>query len=633
MKTLTFANVPHSKRLLTKCLSFSFILHFSALIVFYFNPLILNGNFLSLFGLSSAQPTPIDWEDEDLNALQKTHELEEAFEHIIVLSSHLQQPYDLVELPKGIALAPNQEHTLFEVASATEPLIGPKQEHVLSKPATVHHQEELFIPTLFSPPEASTQIASQLQIDSEPSLAELHISSIPVPEWPINEDLIVVNERAVTASFETDYALNLAPQLVSPNSLKIGNDVQIKTESKPATARITAKELNIEKELTRSTLLIPKASQIGLEKQELAIANTIDEFEQYDFPALALAAEWNDDFSAEVTFLPNPEGQGYIFSVALQPSYDLSAHSLKQNIYFILDRSHSVQKHRFAVFKRGVLKALSSMQQGDTFNIFVVDKNISSLSPHNIAVSLKNIQAAEEFLDKQEGGRLFSSSHLYSSLEKILNVVPDDEEAHTAILLTDGKNELGTERKQKLLKKWIEQNHGKLSLYAAAIGRDNDLLTLDLLSSVSGGKLLYVDTHASFPRKLAKLMLDLKDPVAKDLLISAIPHNPHSLIEFYPANSHFPTLYSHQPYVLVGQIDDPCTFDLVIQGRHRDQWIAIKKTISFSDGQKGNHELTKQWTAQQANLCYAKFLKEGKAAYLNEAKEILKKSRAEVAFE
>ena len=116
-------------------------------------------------------------------------------------------------------------------------------------------------------------------------------------------------------------------------------------------------------------------------------------------------------------------------------------------------------------------------------------------------------------------------------------------------------------------------------------------------------------------------------------MISAVPHNPNSHIEFYPANSHLPSLYSHQPYVLVGQIDDPCAFELVIQGRHQDQWVAIKKNISFVEGHKGDHNLAMQWNAQHANLCYAKFLKEGKATHLKEAKEILKKSRSEVAFE
>ena len=262
-----------------------------------------------------------------------------------------------------------------------------------------------------------------------------------------------------------------------------------------------------------------------------------------------------------------------------------------------------------------------------------MDKKTVKFSPENRPVSLKNIHAAEEFLDKQEAGGLFNSANVYSSIDKILALVPEDEEQHTAILLTDGKMNMNAQQKQSALKKWLDKNQGKMSLYACAIGADNDLVSLDMLCSLSGGKLLYSDTHASFPRKLSKLVLDLKDPVAKNLTITAIADNPNSHIEFHSANPEMSSLYGHQPYVIVGQIDEPCSFDLVIQGRHRDEWIAIKKTVSFIDGHKGDTSLEKIWDAEHANLCYSKFVKEGSLKHLKEAKEILKKSRSEVAFE
>ena len=632
MKTMTFPQT-HQSGLLFKCLALSLVLHTAALTVFYYNPLILQKTIKSLFGLSAATPTLLEFEEENIALLQKNHLLDEVFQQFVVLSPHFQQPYDLIELPKGISLAPNQETADFEISSNMEKIEAPQREFILAHAVNMQDHEEKNIPTFFSPPEMGVPIASQLQIDAQSIFIEIPMASVPIAGSGAYEDLISLSEFSLSAEFEADYALNLAPQLVSPNSLKVGDDLQLKTDTKLLSAQVNIRDINLENAPVRSTLFIPKAPNNISEKKAIAVESSISDFDQYDFPTLATAAEWNDDFDADVVFLPNPEGKGYIFSVSLKPNYDISDHSLKQNIYFILDRSNSVQNHRFAVFKRGVLKALSSMQHGDRFNILVIDKKVARFSTENIPVTMKNIQAAEEFLDKQEGGGLFSAGEIYASLEKILTSIPADDEMHTAILLTDGKTNFNTERKQAALKKWVEMNQGRLSLYTAAIGRDNDLLSLDLLSSVSGGKLLYSDTHASFPRKLAKLVLDLKDPVAKDLVISAIPHNPHSHIEFYPANSHLPSLYSHQPYVLVGQIDDPCAFDLVIQGRHQDQWVAIKKNISFVEGHKGDHNLAMQWTAQQANLCYAKFLKEGKASHLKEAKEILKKSRAEVAFE
>jgi hypothetical protein len=633
MNTMTMSH--RSRALLIKCLGLSLAVHTALVTFFYFHPLILQGPFKSLFGMTVATPTLLSADEENAELLQKkNHLLEEVFEQVVVLSPHFQQPYDLIELPNGIALAPNEEITPIPTSLDTSlpgPMI-PGREFALASANELQNYEENNLPILFTPEDAGPPIASQLQIDPQPTISQIPLIAIPMGPGAF-EDLVAISDFSLNATFETDYSLNLSLQLASPNSLKIGEDLQLKTDLKSQAAQVTARDLNLENEKVRSTLFIPKSAPAFLEKKEVAVASSIAELDQYDFPTMAMAAEWNNDFDVDVVFLPNPESKGYIFSVSVQPNYDFSSHSLKQNLYFILDRSNSVQKHRFAVFKRAVLKALASMQHGDTFNIFVIDKKIVSFSPESRPVSMKNIQAAEQFLDKQEAGGLFAAAEIYSSLEKILSSIPESEDIHTAILLTDGKSSLNHQRKQATLKKWVEKNNGKLALYAAAVGRDNDLLSLDMLCSISGGKLLYSDTHASFPRKLSKLVLDLKDPIAKDLMITAIPHNAHSHIEFYPASSHLPSLYSHQPYVLIGQIDEPCAFDLVIQGRHRDEWIAIKKNISFVEGQKGTQALEMGWSAQHANLCYDKFLKEGKPTHLKEAKEILKKSRREIAFE
>ncbi|MBS0653433.1 MAG: hypothetical protein JSR39_07920, partial [Verrucomicrobia bacterium] len=117
------------------------------------------------------------------------------------------------------------------------------------------------------------------------------------------------------------------------------------------------------------------------------------------------------------------------------------------------------------------------------------------------------------------------------------------------------------------------------------------------------------------------------------LMIAAVPQYPNAHIEFYPASSHLPSLYAGQPYMIYGYIDEPCNFDLIVQGRHGEEWIAIKKNVSFIEGEKGTRSLEKQWKAQKANLCYSKFLKEGKNAHLKDAKEILKTNRTEIAFE
>lgn len=624
---------PKSRQFLFQALAISLLLHITFLTFLYYHPFLLQGPLKSLFGLSKAAPSLLEQEEDALEEeeLGKNHLLEEAFQKIIVFSPHYQRPYDLIGIPKGIALAPNAERTSPSPFAREEKFDPEMPEFTLEEPSftTDFEQEHLATP-FFSAPEHELPIVSQLQIDTLSAVVEIPTIAIPILGKGAYEDLITVSDIVLTNAEEPENTVDLTPQFLS---LKNEEALTIQADFRPLTGQIATHNFQVDKEQIRSTLFIPKSTPRSVEQKLVEAEISDSTLDRYNFPDMSYAAEWNDDFDVDVVFLPHPDGKGYIFSLSLKPNYDVSSHSIKQNIYFVLDRSNSIEKHRFSVFKRAVIKALSSLQHGDTFNILLMDKKLTYFSELNRPVNAKNIQAAEDFLEKQEAGGLFAGADIYLNLEKLLPSIPDDEEIHSVIVLTDGKTSLNAEKKQKAFQKWVQNNNGRVALYTAAVGRDNDLFTLDLLSSISGGKLLYSDTHASFPRKLSKLVLDLKDPLAKDLMITAIPENPNSRIEFYPAGNHLPPLYSHQPYTLVGQIDTPCAFDLVIQGRHREEWIAIKKNVSFIEGKKGDHKLEMQWNAQHANVCYSKFLKEGKGTYLKDAKDILKKSRTEIAFQ
>jgi hypothetical protein len=425
MNTLSLPHIGSRSRLV-KCLAISLAVHAVCLTVFYYNPLILQSSLQSLFGLSAATPTVLESDEEETAELaQKNHLLEEVFQEIITLSPHFQQPYDLVELPKGIALAPNQEEASPPAPKEMRELHSPRapKEFIAASQGVVHDLDEKTIPTLFAAPENGSPIASQLQIDAEQRVLEIPAISVPIAGEGAFEDLMAVSASSHGPTFETEYHLNLSPQLVSANSLKVGEDLQLKPSLEPMTAHVTTRDLNLDKSAPRSTLFIPKASTTVSEKKNVEVASALSDLDQYEFPPMALAAEWNDDFDVDVVFLPNPEGSGYIFSVSLNPNYDISSHSLKQNLYFILDRSNTVERHRFAVFKRAVLKALASMSQGDTFNIFIMDRKMVSFSPASRPVSMKNIQAAEEFLDKQDAGGLFSGVDIYSSIDKLLPIL------------------------------------------------------------------------------------------------------------------------------------------------------------------------------------------------------------------
>lgn len=359
----------------------------------------------------------------------------------------------------------------------------------------------------------------------------------------------------------------------------------------------------------------------------------LPDIEYYGLADIANALLWEEQIHVDVSYTPDPDGHKYIFSLSINPEFDLEAEPLQQNFYFIIDRSNSVKKQRFNGFKRAVQRALSGLQEGDKFNIFIIDKSISRLSEKNLFVSAKNLKAAEEFLEKEDYKPFFSGNDLYTSLDRIFSFSQSPDELHSAILISDGNTLLSTAKQKKAILNWAEKNKDNLNLYTAASGQGNNLVLLDLLSYTTSGKLLYSDTNASFPRKLVKLVKDLHDPIVKEVTIDAVAADPGNNVFIYPTKTTLPPLYVKKPFVVVGAIDDLEDFTLYIQGRNRGRYLNIKKTISFQDAAKGGRSLEKLWAYTQANLCYDQFLKEGKSTHLKEAKKILSPYKASICLE
>ena len=178
-------------------------------------------------------------------------------------------------------------------------------------------------------------------------------------------------------------------------------------------------------------------------------------------------------------------------------------------------------------------------------------------------------------------------------------------------MISDGGSTQALAKHQKYIAQWINKNEGKITVHAAAVGKNNNLIMLDLLTSCSGGQLLYSDTHAAFPRKLGKLILDQRNPMVKDLTITAVSKDPETEVLFYPSSTQMPTLFAQRPYEIVGTVDSFSDFTILIQGKYKDQWVSITKNISLKQSAKAPRLLEKRWAKVRAKGQYESFLKRG----------------------
>ena len=353
--------------------------------------------------------------------------------------------------------------------------------------------------------------------------------------------------------------------------------------------------------------------------------NNISPVEFYlpDGPALFFS-DWSDYFKLDVSLLLQNEKGGYPFVLTFTPKDDLSQIQMKQNFYFLIDRSNSIEKHRFTGYKRAVLRALSLLDSNQNFNICIFDRKTILLSKTNLPANKKNCQLAKEFLSSQESKSCCTAGELCASLSKLLPETPEDLQMHLAILISDGTTSLTTQKQKEALKNFLKKNNQKVALYAATCGRDNNLALLKALTHQAGGELLYSPTHAAFARKFAQFVRNLSSPLAKNLLASVHSSNLEQEVRLLLPSSHLSALFNNRPFSLFGTVSQPTSFTVVLQGIHKNEPIVIQKEVYFDHPQKKNPQLEKAWKEAQVWTQFSVYLHSKKKEELKKAQALLR---------
>ena len=344
-------------------------------------------------------------------------------------------------------------------------------------------------------------------------------------------------------------------------------------------------------------------------------------------------ASCSSAFDLDITFAPNEEEEGYIFAVTLIPRPDLDLPKMKQHYFFLIDRSNSIQQERLSATKNAIHKVLGELSPDDTFNLIAFDSKTEKLSPHSLSPTPQSLARAEEFLNRMSLGSFFSQTDLYKPLLQTVPGIVEDDETYTAILITDGEHLAKKTDQKTLLYSWTAYSRGRVSLFSLGMKEDAHLSTLDTASVFNKGKLFFSPTKKGLKRKLLKLMKTIEAPVAKNLSCKAISWGLDSNIKLFPQTAQLPNLYLDQPYIILGKANTLDDFILFIQGRGKDRWINIRKTVSFMNGKKGGRPLKTEWALQKAYGLYEEYLLDDNAEHLAEARILLEPYDLQVAFE
>ncbi|SCA58893.1 hypothetical protein AB751O23_AY_00090 [Chlamydiales bacterium SCGC AB-751-O23] len=356
--------------------------------------------------------------------------------------------------------------------------------------------------------------------------------------------------------------------------------------------------------------------------EDLSHLPDISEIDQENQSGYGKNVASHDDFSIQLNYAKRANAST-LFELKLIPKKGAAFKRIKQNIYFLVDRSSSISKGKFEAFKKAVATSLESLHPEDEFNILLFDESIQKFSETMTAKTKNNLQQAQDFLKNEAHGGLFASTDLYSSLDKIIPSNPPENQVNLAILLTDGDTYLDISGQRKTIYDWTKKNNRKVSLFTFASGNKNNLPLLELLSTFNKGSLFHTNFHSQLPNRLNDFIISRRNPIGKDIIINAITKNDQTGITLFPRGDRLPDLYENTPYSVYGEISQQDDFVIFLQGRHYQQWLNIKQKVEFDQAVESKVEVTNNWTLHRALDYYEKYLKEGILSDLRQANHLL----------
>jgi hypothetical protein len=384
--------------------------------------------------------------------------------------------------------------------------------------------------------------------------------------------------------------INIEKATVS-NSLICLNPFSISIASKIHTGEIDIRLKEI-KEISEYAFIMGEAYSTNRNNRQvlhhIGDLPTLEDLQTYSL---------SDDFKIDAHVLPKPDRSGYAFSLQLSPYDHECIDPIPNHVYFILDRSSSIESHRFSSFKSGIVQALSQLHESASFNIFTFDQNYDKLCADDLRPSKSSIQYVKRNLDKV--GQKWSSSFvtLLTLLEEIQKQAEKSDEPYTVIILSNGQFLKNLRFNKEALHKLFHQNNSNVSICTAAISDNNNTFMLDLLAKLGRGEFLYSQTHSAFPRKLAVLVKRLQRPLASDVCVSLATTNDKVTFSHFTQTA--PLLFADKLYHIYGQTEKLQDLHVVIQGKSGNKWINIVKKIDLKKAEK-NREISKELSSKEA---------------------------------
>lgn len=279
-------------------------------------------------------------------------------------------------------------------------------------------------------------------------------------------------------------------------------------------------------------------------------------------------------------------------------------HTMAKDVVFIIDTSGSVPKDWMAGVVRGVDDALSSLNDGDRFNIVFFNESSRFLSSETVLpVDSQTLTLAREFL---RGAQSTGYTDMNQALSRLLVRDVDPHRVHNLILISDGRPTRGVRDTRELINLITRDNDLTASIYCVGIGGRQNRQMLEYLAYRNKGFCVFVQNHQQASQAIRGLLSRLRFPIIKDVRLTVLGLPAH---EVFPRE--LPNIHQGETFSIYGRFDEPDKFTMRLVGHNGRQPLDFTFTRDLNHARAGSEKNRKGWAFWKLHHLYSEMIQTG----------------------
>lgn len=295
----------------------------------------------------------------------------------------------------------------------------------------------------------------------------------------------------------------------------------------------------------------------------------------------------NKEDIATGTMVYEHDDENFFLSI-IQPPECIEEEDISPREYiFIVDVSGSMHGFPLDLSKSMMSKLLGKMRPQDKFNVMLFASSSIMLSQMSMVANEKNIEKANNLLQRQGGG---GGTQLLDAVQRAMKLPKiNDEYSRSFVILTDGYVHVERETFD-----FIQDNLNKANFFAFGIGSSVNRYIIEGIAH-QGRAEAFILTDQKYSNQVAnKFNKYIESPILTNINLT---YNGIDVYDTYPAK--LPDLMAERPLYVFGKYKGKAKGNIEITGKQGTKDFNQKVEFSNTTNSKDNESLRYLWAREK----------------------------------